>query len=178
MIDTKNRTRRAFFRAATVGGTGVGLCVLQSGLGSGLVREAKAAENNDYPRLRLGLAADLKVAQAVRFHYPDASHTALLIKLGHEARDGVGPDRDIVAYSTVCPHMGCDISDRYDKGHPKVLGPCRCHFSSFDLSKAGVQIQGQATEALPQVLLELQNGELFAYGVRGLIYGRAGNLLS
>jgi arsenite oxidase small subunit len=38
-------------------------------------------------------------------------------------------------------------------------------------------ISGHATESLPQVLLEVEeNGDIYATGMRGLVYGRTNNL--
>ena len=57
-----------------------------------------------------------------------------------------------------------------------MLGPCPCHFSRFDLSKNGSLILGQATQSLPQILLEVEKEEIYATGVMGLVYGFWDNL--
>ena len=86
---------------------------------------------------------------------------------------GVGPDGDVVAYSTLCTHMGCPIT--YD---PQARSfKCPCHFSQFDPEIAGQMICGQATENLPQVTLRVgSDGSIVATGVQGLIYGRQANV--
>jgi len=48
----------------------------------------------------------------------------------------------------------------------------------FDLTRYGIVVSGHATESLPQILLEEEDGQIFATGVRGLIYGRVDNELS
>jgi arsenite oxidase small subunit len=53
---------------------------------------------------------------------------------------------------------------------------CACHWSSFDPAKAGRMVIGQASEPLPQITLQVQNGVVRAIGVAGLIYGRHTNI--
>lgn len=124
--------------------------------------------------MRVG-ALDSIAAQPQRFSYPDERSPCFAVALKHPAEHGVGPDQNIVAYSALCPHKGCPI-DGVVKPETAMAGPCPCHFSCFDLSQAGLQIQGQSTEDLAQVILDVKEGELFAVGVRGLIYGRLSNL--
>jgi hypothetical protein len=50
----------------------------------------------------------------------------VLIKLGERAYGGVGPDGDIVAYSSLCTHMDCPVS------YSKKRFLCACHYSLFD----------------------------------------------
>jgi arsenite oxidase small subunit len=57
-----------------------------------------------------------------------------------------------------------------------MLDPCPCHFSRFDLAKKGVMILGQARQSLPQVTLEVRDGDIFAVAVSGLVYGYRSNL--
>ena len=109
------------------------------------------------------------------FQYPLKEHNNLLVKLGTSAFDGVGPDGDVVAFNYLCSHMGCPLNGQYRHEY-KMLGPCPCHYSRFDLSKNGVMVLGQATQSLPQVLLEVQGDEVFAVAVMGLVYGAWNNL--
>ena len=71
--------------------------------------------------------------------------------------------------------MGCPLNGTYVHEH-KVLGPCPCHLSQFDLAKGGSLVIGQATQRLPQILLRVYGGQIYALGVRGVIYGHADNL--
>jgi arsenite oxidase small subunit len=120
-------------------------------------------------------AATLKVNEAVPFTFPDASSPCAVIKMGSAVPSGVGPDRDIVAYSTLCTHQGCPVS--YDT-HARTF-KCPCHYSMFDPEKSGQMVCGQATENLPQIVLEYNahNDTVTAVGVEGLIYGRQSNVL-
>lgn len=169
-------TRRHFFKVSGGLAAGAGLA------GGVLPATAEAAPSTDagktnlpYPRKALGPAAKLKVGEAVTFSYPDASSPCALLKLGKAVPGGVGPDGDIVAYSTLCTHMGCPVSYEPKSGCFK----CPCHYSSFDAEKAGQMICGQATEDLPRIVLhhDAKSGTVSAVAVEGLIYGRQSNLL-
>ncbi|HJN93471.1 MAG TPA: arsenite oxidase small subunit AoxA, partial [Dehalococcoidia bacterium] len=52
-----------------------------------------------------------------------------------------------------------------------------CHFTTFDLTHRGMVVLGQATENLPQVVLEIDGDDIVAVGVNGIIYGYRNNLL-
>lgn len=128
-----------------------------------------------YPTRTVARASQLRVNEPVAFLYPDASSPCALIKMGAPVPGGVGPDRDIVAYSTLCTHMGCPVA--YDAKARTFK--CPCHFSVFDPEKSGQMVIGQATENLPTIALEYnaKDGSIRAVAVEGLIYGRQANLL-
>jgi arsenite oxidase small subunit len=128
-----------------------------------------------YPRLKITRLADLAEGQPVDFRYPLQEHQNLIVKLGAPAWDGVGPEGDVVAFNYLCSHMGCPLNGQYVHEH-KMLGPCPCHFSRFDLAKNGTLILGQATQSLSQILLEVDQGEVYAVAVSGLVYGYRDNL--
>ena len=109
------------------------------------------------------------------FHFPDDASPCVVIKNGRPVPGGVGPDRDIAAFSTLCPHMGCPTL--YD-GEARVFR-CPCHFSLFDAELSGQMVCGQATIDLPEIVLEYDaaSDALSAVAIRGLLYGRAANVL-
>jgi arsenite oxidase small subunit len=118
------------------------------------------------------------VDRPVAFGYPwrDANSQNVLVKLGVPAGGGVGPGGDIVAFNTLCTHMGGPLGGTY-KGAHKILGPCPFHLTTFDLTKHGMVVAGQATESLPQVVLEASGDEVYAVGVMGLVYGHHDNMV-
>ena len=128
-----------------------------------------------YPRKRIAALSNIPIHQPIEFHYPnDDLHTgAMLVRLGRKAGGGIGPDQDIVAFSTRCTHMGGDMSDGYLSAHG-LLG-CGEHLTTFDLTRHGMLAAGHATESLPQIILELVNHEIFATGIVGLLYGYSEN---
>lgn len=164
-------SRRMFFKVsgATAAGTAVSLP------GAAQAAEADVGRATlPYPRKAVARLAALKVNEPVAFTYPDAASPCALLKTGRRVPGGVGPDGDIVAYSTLCTHMGCPVA--YD---PQAKSfKCGCHFSQFDPEMAGQMICGQATENLPQVTLSVAaDGSILATAVQGLIYGRRSNIL-
>ena len=128
-----------------------------------------------YPRVRVGSLAELGEGAAVQFEYPLRRQPNILMKLGRPAAGGIGPDGDVVAFSELCTHMGCPIGTLFQPDHG-TLGPCVCHFTTFDLTHRGMVVIGQATENLPQVILELDGDDIFAVGMSGIIYGYRDNL--
>lgn len=130
-----------------------------------------------YPRKKIATLSGLVQDQPVDFDYPDegAYATGMIVKLGVEAGGGIGPEKDVVAFNYFCTHQGGDLTDTY-KGETKSLGACPLHLSTYDLTRHGILISGQAYQSLPQVLLELDGDDIYAVGVFGLIFGRYDNL--
>lgn len=166
-------SRRGFLRAG--GSAAAAAAAMAAGMGKA---EAHSTLETTlpYPRARVGNLKQLQIGTPVTFAYPDPSAQALLLKLGEEALEGVGPDHDVVAYSVMCTHKGCPVA--YNAAD-KIL-VCPCHFSTFDPAKDGMMIIGQATERLPRIDLALDDatGDLFAVGIQGLLYGRAANVIT
>ncbi|MBI2313802.1 MAG: arsenate reductase (azurin) small subunit [Betaproteobacteria bacterium] len=129
----------------------------------------------EYPRLRVGSISTLKEGIAHTFDYPYPGVTNILAKLGTPAGGGIGTGNDIVAFNTLCTHLGGDLSKAYKPEH-QLLGPCPRHLTTFDLTRHGMVVTGHATESLPQIVLEAGGDDIYAVGVMGLIYGFAGNL--
>ncbi len=130
-----------------------------------------------YPRKLIAKLSQLKVDQPVDFTYPDegAYAESMVVKLGVPAGGGVGPAGDVVAFNYTCTHQGGPLSGSYQAAD-KALGPCPLHLSTYDLTRHGILISGQAYQSLPQVLLELEGDEIYAVGIFGLVYGRFDNL--
>ena len=139
--------------------------------------KAKAAAGParvDYPSNRLANVTDLKANETVDVTYPDADAPGVLLKLGKKVPGGVGPDGDIVGFTTVCPHKGFPLS--YNAGDNTFN--CPGHYSRFDAEAGGQQIWGQATQNLPQYMLRVDDkGDIYAEGVDELLYGRLSNVL-
>jgi arsenite oxidase small subunit len=128
----------------------------------------------DYPSNRLANVNQLKPNEPLDITYPDKDSPGVLLKLGTRVPGGAGPDGDIVAFSTLCPHKGFPL---FYNSAEKTLS-CPGHYSLFDCEKGGLQIIGQATQNLPQFMLRVEpNGDIFAEGVDELIYGRLSNVL-
>ena len=126
-----------------------------------------------FPRKKIGLLSKLKKGEPVEFSYPwdHANCDSVLLKLGQEAAGGVGPDKDVVAFNGLCPHMGWSIPTKKFHADPGIAGPCPGHWTTFDLTRHGMVVSGHATQGLPQVVLELNGDDIVAVGVLGLLFG-------
>ncbi|MFD2181706.1 arsenate reductase (azurin) small subunit [Rhodoplanes azumiensis] len=128
----------------------------------------------EYPSRRLANLSQLKVDEPLAVAYPDKDAPGVLIKLGTRVPGGVGPDGDVVGYSTVCPHKGFPLA--YVK-EDKTLS-CPGHYARYDCEKGGQQIWGHATQNLAQYALRVDGkGDIHADGVDELLYGRLSNVL-
>ena len=167
-------SRRDFFKISGGAVAGVGLAV--TGVASGA---AEAAVNTSaslpYPHKAIAIVKGMKVNEAVSFTYPDAESPCVAIKTGNPVPGGIGPNKDIIAYSVQCTHQGCPVS--YDSAAKSFK--CPCHFSMFDAEKQGQVICGQAPTKLPQIVLEYdaKSDSVSAVSVIGLIYGRQANIV-
>ena len=141
----------------------------------GMSDQAPAALFNDVVIPNL---ADVKSGEPVMFEYPQPGQRNMLVKIDKSAEEGIGPDQDIVAFSTACAHMGAPLDNAYNHEY-SILGPCPLHFSTFDLTKSGMNVMGKASDHLPQVALAIDdNGDIRAIGMFGLIYGYPANLFA
>lgn len=166
-------SRRSFLFGS---GAAVGSTIMLNNI-PGFEGKAVAAQIAGYPRKLIGSLKALKAGKPVSFNYPDKGRnsTSMLVKLGAAAGGGIGSDMDVVAYNTLCTHMGGVMNKTYKSAH-QALGPCPLHQTTFDLTRHGMIISGHATESLPQVLLELDGDKIYAVGMIGLIHGRYDNL--
>jgi arsenite oxidase small subunit len=128
-----------------------------------------------YPRVRVASMSALSTGDVMDFEYPLQGQSNFLTKLGEEAWDGVGPDGDIVAFNSQCTHAGCSVAGQVVPDGNRA-GPCPCHYTSFDISKGGLVNMGQATSDLPQIELDVEDGDIYATYVEGLVWGYHNNL--
>jgi arsenite oxidase small subunit len=165
-------SRREFLKVS--GGVAAGAAALPTNAEVAPAADAGGAVLS-YKAKAVGKAGSLAANQPVSFTFPDASSPCALIKMGTPVLGGVGPNKDIVAYSTMCTHMGCPVS--YDSA--QRVFRCPCHFSIFDAEKAGEMVCGQATENLPRIVLKYNDKDdsVTAVSIVGLLYGRQSNIL-
>ncbi len=92
-----------------------------------------------YPSSRLANEKDLAVDQPLDIAYPDDESPGVLLKLGRPVPGGVGPEGDIVAFSTLCPHKGFPLAY---VAADRTLS-CPGHYSRFDCEQGGQQVWGR-----------------------------------
>ena len=107
--------------------------------------------------------------------------------VSYEFPGGVGPNKNIVAYSALCQHLGCTFPELtfYPPGVKAITvnGPmdkvihCSCHGSTYDPYRGGAVVTGPSVRPLPAVNLEWDpnTDELYAVKMIGpIIYGHPG----
>jgi len=142
--------------------------------------QAMPARMVAYPRKRVAKLSQLKENIPVDFNYPDDGKNTgcMVVKMGVPAGGGVGPKQDIVGFSYMCTHQGGPLNGTYlVTDEHRTLGQCPFHLSLFDLRRHGIVVSGQAYESLPQVLLEVEDDDIYAIGIIGLLFGRNHNLV-
>lgn len=165
--DRQCMSRRQFLLA---GGAAVTLAAV--GLPGELMAAPLHALRASYPKVKIARLSALKRGVPLHFNYPYPNVRNVLVKLGVRAGGGVGAEGDIVAFNQQCPHMGGPLDGTYKDAH-QSLGPCPLHLTTFDLTRYGMVISGQATASLPQIVLDVQGDDIYAIGVQGLVYGYA-----
>lgn len=171
-------TRRQFLLYS--GTTAVAVSTVSLSLFPGST-EAATAQVASYPRKLIAKLSELKDNVPVNFNYPDNldNSGAMIVKMGGaQAGGGIGPRRDVVAFNYLCTHQGGSLEGTYvAEGPHRILGQCPLHLSTYDLTRHGIVVSGQAYESLPQILLEVEGDNIYAVGIIGLIFGRHKNLL-
>ena len=84
----------------------------------------------------------------------------LLLRLDPEGFDPETKERaveGIVAYSAVCTHTGCDVTN----WHPdRQLLECPCHYSFYDPKEGAKVVSGPSPRRLPALPLKSEGGQL------------------
>jgi arsenite oxidase small subunit len=137
--------------------------------------EAQELVSSSYVRKVIGKVSDLEPGKAMSFNYPNDDIENLVMMLNEDAGGGVGEGNNIVAFNTICPHLGGYMGESEFKAQHSVLGPCPLHLSTFDLSRHGMIVSGHSAASLPQIVLEIDGDDIVATGVMGLFYGYSRN---
>ncbi len=156
-MNSKQSSRRGFLKS-TAGITAVAVAV------PSLFASQNSKNENfyGYEDKVVGLFSKLESNGEMDFNYPDADSPCKAVWVNGE----------IKAYSLLCTHKGCPIMY---KASTKSFR-CPCHFSEFDAELDGQMTIGQATENIPEILVKVKDGNVIAFGINGLIYGRESNI--
>lgn len=181
-----------------------GVAAALSGIEQRLAHAAEGKSLGPFPRVRLVNAGgkplraqSLSERDAYVFRYPYQSTPCFLIRLRKPAaaaaltteaqerydwRGGVGPDRNIVAFSAICAHQlsypskfasainyfsGSDPADKSGPGAGLIM--CCAHGSIYDPAQGAKVVAGPAPQPLAAVTLEhdAASDELHVTGVTG-----------
>ena len=124
-----------------------------------------------FPEVIVAELSRLVVGEPATFDYPAEGKPNVLVRIGRPVEHGVGPDLDLVGFSSACAHTGCPL-DEY-RADTTTLGLCPCHSTTFDLTVDGSSSLGQDPEYPSRILLRLDGDDVVAYGVRRPILGDA-----
>ncbi len=168
-------SRREFLKIAAAASAVLAIGGIASVMKAVVFPSIPANSQLSFPRVKVVSAGALSVGVPVEFSYPLDNEPNYIIKLGAKAEGGVGPDGDIVAFSDICQHLGCNWGYVAPGGSPKVdpsyvapgpVGYCPCHGSVFDLTNSAKVVGGPSPRPLPQVKLEVDSsGDVYAVGM-------------
>lgn len=132
-------TRREFARYL-VAGAGV---MAAGNVGLAMWTQLRSI-NTGEPRAILPLA-DVAVGATYLFRYPTSSDPAILLRVD---------DREVVAFSQKCTHLGCVVFFEADEDR----WHCPCHEGNFD-SRTGAVLSGPPTRPLGRIDLEIRDDD-------------------
>ncbi|KQO17283.1 Rieske 2Fe-2S domain-containing protein [Paenibacillus algorifonticola] len=142
--------RRGFLKTM-VGAAGV-FAVSTLPWGGLAAKELMGFGKSSHPKKKIADVQALKVGEAVEFHYPGDHESALLIRLG---------DNKYKAYQNACTHLKCPVF--WSREEDQLV--CPCHHGFFD-PQSGKPTAGPPRRALPEVLVEIEGGAIYATGVK------------
>jgi Rieske Fe-S protein len=97
---------------------------------------------------------DVAIGDTHLFHYPTGDEPAILVRLA---------ERDVVAFSQKCTHLGCVVFYEADESR----WHCPCHEGNFD-AQTGAVLSGPPTRPLGRIDLEVrEDGFIWALGTAG-----------
>lgn len=109
-------------------------------------------EQRKFPKQKIGRISEIAVGESIDFAYPKDHEGALLIRLKKD---------HFVAYQNACTHLQCPVFWQPDSGDMI----CPCHHGVFDVTN-GDAIAGPPTRALPEIELQIEDGIVYAVGVK------------
>jgi arsenite oxidase small subunit len=170
-----DESRREFLKIAAAASAVLALGGIASVMKAVIIPSISTGAQVSFPKVKVASLAGLSTGSVLEFNYPLDNEPNYLIKLGIKAEGGVGPDQDVVAFSDVCQHLGCNWGYVPKGGSPKAnksyvaagpVGYCPCHGSIFDLTQSAKVIGGPSPRPVPQVQLEVDSsGDIYAVGM-------------
>ena len=171
----RDETRREFLKIAAAASALLAIGGIASVMKAVIFPSIPTNGVSSFPRVKVASASSLSTGVPIEFSYPLDNEPNYIIKLGTKAEGGVGPDGDIVAYSDICQHLGCNWGYVAPGKSPKVnpsyvapspVGYCPCHGSIFDLTQSAKVVGGPSPRPLPQVQLDVDSsGDIYAVGM-------------
>lgn len=149
--ENERKLDRRGFMKTMVGAAGV-FAISTLPWGAIAAKELTGLKDKRYAKTKIADISGLKVGDAVEFAYPGEHDSALLIRLG---------ENEYKAYQNACTHLKCPVFWSKDKGELV----CPCHHGFFDV-KSGAPIAGPPKRPLPEIVVTLEQGAIYATGVK------------
>jgi menaquinol-cytochrome c reductase iron-sulfur subunit len=145
-------TRRSFLESASALVALVGAVAM----GIPLVGTLFAARRSAGARFaRIAIVEELPVGVPARFDFTEHTQDAFIQEtLSHTVYALKRSGTDIVVYSPVCTHLGCQVA--WDSASGRFI--CPCHNSVFDIS--GKVLAGPAPRGLDTLPAKIEDGAL------------------
>jgi arsenite oxidase small subunit len=167
--------RREFLKLAAAAGGAITLAAVLSSLKAATFVPPPTAVAA-WPIVTVTNISNLTNLVPVVFYYPLTNTPNYLVKLGVAATGGIGPNSDIVAFSAICQHLGCEYGFLAPGSSPVCnssyraaipMGYCCCHGSQYDFLAGAKVIGGPAPRPVPMVQLQLDTatGDISAVGM-------------
>lgn len=127
---------------------------------------------------------DLKLGEQQLIAYPmnpstkiikggEATNTVILLKLDPgklDAQTAKLASDGIVAYSGVCKHLGCIVSN-WDKAEQVLV--CPCHVGKYDPKQSAKVTGGPPPGPIPQLPIKVEGGQILVAGKFSFEAGKA-----
>ncbi|AIE86582.1 ubiquinol-cytochrome c reductase iron-sulfur subunit [Fimbriimonas ginsengisoli] len=140
-------SRREFFKFMTLASGGLAVGSIGLAAWSVMPRDHRKMDAKE-----IGELATLPVGGSMAFNYPREHDLCILV----QPQPGV-----FKAYSRRCTHLSCPVEWEPEKNRLY----CPCHNGAFSISDGKV-LQGPPPRPLPEIMLEVRDGRLFAVGVK------------
>ncbi len=168
--------RRTFLKLVAAAGGAITVAALLSAIKAGTFVPT-VNTSAAWPIVTVTNISKLVNLQPVVFYYPLTNTPNYLVKLGVAATGGIGPEKDIVAFSAICQHLGCEYGFVAPESSPVCnasykasipMGYCCCHGSQYDFVDGAKVIGGPAPRPVPMVMLQLDSstGDISAVGMQ------------
>ena len=167
--------RRDFLKLAAVGGGAITIAAVLSTLKAATFAPTSTSIAS-WPKVTVTNIKNLTNLMPIVFYYPLTNTPNYLVKLGVVATGVLGPNGDIVAFSAICQHLGCEYgflapgsspvcNTKYKAAFP--MGYCCCHGSQYDFVQGAKVIGGPAPRPVPMVQLQFDaaTGDISVVGM-------------
>ncbi len=157
--ETGEVTRRGFVGWAVGLGTAFAALVVGIPLVGSIAKAVEQAKPGDF--VRVADVSTIPVGEPYGLSFVETAQDAYnFAQVPHSVYAMKNSDTDIVVYSPVCPHLGCQVF--FDREKKEYV--CPCHGSIFALN--GARVTGPTPRGLDILPSKIESGALFVQWVQ------------